>query len=73
MFCVCSAATGNYNYLDNFMVSKLFKLEKSDAKGKVYSNIEDKYVKLKVPLFSGVKDAICEILPSCLRCCVGSA
>ena len=54
------------------MVAKLFRLEKSDAKGKVYSNVEDRYTNLKVPLFSGFKDAICDLLPSCLKCCNGS-
>ena len=62
----------NTNFLDNFMVSKLFKLEKGDAGQKVYANADDKYENFRIPLFSGLRDALCDILPSCLQCCRNS-
>ena len=62
----------NYNYLDNWMVSKLYRIQKKDAQGKVYSNPDDKNEEMSISLFSGLKDLICDSLPSCCQCCRSS-
>jgi len=51
--------TWNYNALDNFVVTKLYKLKQS--KGKLDS--------LHIKLCDGVKDFLCDKLPSCCQCC----
>ena len=33
----------NYNFLESFMVTKLFRIEKEDSSYKVYSDPADKY------------------------------
>jgi len=62
----------NYNGLENFLVAKLYRLEKPDAKQKVYANNDDKFDAFSVSLFGGLRDAICDTLPSCLQCCRSS-
>lgn len=62
----------NYNYFDNYMVQKLYMIAKSDAEGKVYSSDEDRLQGLNISMFSGLFDAICDTLPSCLQCCRSS-
>lgn len=62
----------NYNFLENFMVVKLFRIEKKDARSKVYSDKDDRYEKFNISVFSGLKDVICDNMPSCLQCCRSS-
>ena len=33
----------NYNFLESFMVTKLFRVEKKDSSNKIYSDTADKY------------------------------
>lgn len=49
-------STWNYRYMDNFLVSKLFKLKLKN---------QNKLVPLKISASSGLKDFFCDKLPSC--------
>ena len=62
----------NYNILESYMVTKLFRMEKKDSSNKVYSDPADKYETFQVSVFSGLRDVICDSLPSCLQCCRNS-
>ena len=62
----------NYNWLDNFLVSRLYRIEKRDAKKKVYECLEDRTEKMRISSISSLRDYICDSLPSCLQCCRSS-
>ena len=62
----------NYNYLENFMVSKLFRIEKKDAGNEVYDDPDDKYDNFRLSALSGLRDVLCDSLPSCFQCCRNS-
>lgn len=51
----------NYNYLDSELASKLYRV-------KEYQTNEN----LRFGAFSGVKDFLCDLLPSCFQCCRGN-
>ena len=59
----------NYNWLDNSLVERLYRVEKRDARHKVYSSAEDRSDPMAAGMISGIRDAICDCLPSCLTCC----
>ena len=59
----------NYNNFANYMVQRLYKIEKKDAKKKVYTNYDDRSEFIYPCCMSNARDAICDILPSCLQCC----
>ena len=51
----------NYNLLDNFLASKLYKTRQ-----------KERVQSLKVSSISGFRDYICELLPDCCKCCAPS-
>ena len=52
----------NHNHVDNFIVQQLYQIKKN-------SKNED----LQLSTFGGIKDYICELLPSRSKCCVSSS
>ena len=63
--------TWNYNYLDNFVVTKLYKLNQSKLNQSKLNQSKLKQRKsnidsLHIKFFDGVKDFLCDKLP---RCC----
>ena len=56
----------NYNIFDNFMLKRLYQIKKKDCNSKVYNSADDQSETLTFTVFSGVFDAICDSLPSCL-------
>ena len=59
----------NYNNFANYMVQRLYKIEKNDAKKKVYTNYDDRSEFIYPCCMSNARDAFCDILPSCFQCC----
>ena len=51
----------NYNHIDNFMASKLYQIKHSSKNETLYYGT-----------FSGIKDYICDKLPSRFQCCRNS-
>ena len=58
--------TWNYNYLDNFVVTKLYKLNQSKLNQSKLKQRKSNIDSLHIKFFDGVKDFLCDKLP---RCC----
>ena len=56
----------NYHWLENYLVSRLYRIEKQDARQKVYSSTKDRTEKVQISKLCGLRDCICNLLPSCL-------
>mmetsp|Transcript_36663 Transcript_36663/g.48146 ORF Transcript_36663/g.48146 Transcript_36663/m.48146 type:complete len:240 (-) Transcript_36663:585-1304(-) len=63
----------NYNNFSNYMVTRLYKMEKSDAKKKIYANYDDRSEFIYARCASNQRDALCDKLPSCFQCCRSNA
>ena len=68
----------NYNFFDNFMVSNLYRIQRSskpDRHGKkgpkAWQQKQDKEKgdKMTISFCSGIRDAICDMVPECMQCC----
>ena len=57
----------NYNYLDNFLSSKLYKIEKANSSS--FDSAEDRTESMSINPCSGLRDAICDKIPDCLVRC----
>ena len=61
----------NYNYLDNFIVSKLYRLEKRAIKNQ-RTEKDDHTEVMTINLFSGLGDYFCDLFPTRIQCCRSS-
>ena len=59
----------NYNNFANYLVQRLYKIEKKDAKSKAYKNYDDRSEFIHPCCMSNCRDFICDLFPSCLQCC----
>lgn len=59
----------NYNQLSNYLVTRLYKMKKPDARKRVYLNPDDSAEFIFPRILSNPRDAFCDLLPSCLQCC----
>ena len=58
----------NYNYFDNFMVTRLFKLEKVDADKLEIKSLFARSSFMNTQILDNPKEYFCELVPSCLKC-----
>ena len=56
----------NHNSFDNYMATRLYKMEKPDTDKKVHSSYEDRSVFMRPGIISNQRDAICDRLPGFL-------
>ena len=63
-------AIWNYNLFGNYMIERLYKHEKKDAKEKKYSSWDDRGDLMRPRCCAWFKEWICDKLPSCCQCCM---
>ena len=60
----------NYNMFDNFMVSRLYKLENASLNTRHIKNKFEQSTYMKGHNLSNPKDYFIDLMPNCFRCCV---
>ena len=62
-------AIWNYNQFQNYMVTRLYKMEKKDAREGKYENYDERSDFIFPCPGSNPRDCICDKLPGCFQCC----